>query len=188
MLTTDIKPEFSHLTKHFADAILDQIYGDCKECKVVMKISKKGEYAVKALIELAIDHDRGITVTLINDVAKRKRIPQKYLEQILLSLRNAGILVSKRGVGGGYSLIRSPENISLGEIFRVVEGTLAPVNCVSTSAHVACPDELSCGLYYVMLEVRNAVSSVLDNTSLKDVASRTLELVDLQNKVTDYAI
>ncbi len=153
-----------------------------------MKISKKGEYAVKALIELAIDHDRGITVTQINDVAQRKGIPQKYLEQILLNLRNAEILVSKRGVGGGYSLSRSPENISLGEIIRVVEGSLAPVNCVSAGAHATRPDESSCVLYSVMLEVSNAVSSVLDSTSLKDVARRTLELIDRQNKVPNYAI
>ena len=153
-----------------------------------MQISKKGEYAIKALIELAIDQDKGITVTLINDVAQRKGIPQKYLEQILLSLRNAGVLVSKRGVGGGYSLSRSPENISLGEIIRAVEGPLAPLSYAGTGAYAACPDESSYGLYSVMLEVRNAVSSVLDNTSLKDIVRRTLELIDRQNKVPSYAI
>ena len=153
-----------------------------------MKISRTSEYALKALIELAIDHQKGNTVTLINDVAKRKGIPQKYLEQILLRLKNAGVLVSKRGVGGGYSLSRPPENISLGEIVRVVEGSLAPVNCVSTSSHVDCPDESSCGLYSVMLEVKNAVSGVLDNTSLEDVSRRTLKLIDRQNKTPNYAI
>ena len=96
--------------------------------RVSMKITSKGEYALKALTELAIDHGRGNPVTLISDVAQRKGIPQKYLEQILLSLRNAGILVSKRGVGGGYSLSRSPENISLGEIIRAVEGTFTQVH------------------------------------------------------------
>ncbi len=153
-----------------------------------MKITSKGEYALKALIELAIDHDRGNTVTLINDVARRKKIPQKYLEQILLSLKNAGVLVSKRGVGGGYSLSRSPENISLGEIIRAVEGSLSPVQCVSIGNHVDCPDESSCGLYSVMLEVRNAVSSILDNTSLRDVAKKALDLIDKKNKVLNYAI
>ena len=153
-----------------------------------MKISNKGEYALKALIELAIDYDKGITVTLINDVAKRKKIPQKYLEQILLNLRNAGILVSKRGVGGGYSLSRAPENISLGEIIRSVEGTLAPVDCVSIGDHFNCPDESSCGIYSIMLEVRDAVSGILDNTSLKDVAKRTLDLIDQKNRVLNYTI
>lgn len=153
-----------------------------------MKITSKGEYALKALIELAIDHDRGNTVTLINDVAKRKNIPQKYLEQILLSLKNAGILVSKRGVGGGYSLSRSPENISLGEIIRAVEGTFAPASCVSMDANVSCPEETTCGLYSVMLEVRDAVSNILDNTSLKDVSRRTLYLIDQKSRTPNYAI
>ncbi len=153
-----------------------------------MKISRTGEYALKALIELAIDHDRGINVTLVNEVAQRKEIPQKYLEQILLSLKNAGILVSKRGVGGGYALSRPPENISIGEIVRAVEGSLAPMGCVSTKSRVNCPDESSCGLYSVMLEVRNAISNVLDNTSLKDVARRTLDLIDQKNNVLSYAI
>ena len=153
-----------------------------------MKLSKKGEYALKALIELAINHNKGIPVTLINDVAERKGIPHKYLEQILLSLKNAGILEAKRGVGGGYSLSRSPENINLGEIIRVVDGPLTPVNCVSTDPHAPCPDESLCGLYSVMLEVRNAVSNILDDTSLKDVARRTLDLIDRQEKVPTYAI
>ena len=153
-----------------------------------MKISKKSEYALKALIELAIDHDRGNDIMLINDVAKRKEIPKKYLEQILLSLRNAGILVSKRGVGGGYSLSRSPEDISLGEIIRVFEGPLSPLDCVSTDANFSCPDEASCGLYSVMLEVDNAVSGILDGASLKDVATRTLDLIEKKNRVINYAI
>lgn len=153
-----------------------------------MKISRKGEYALKALIELAINYDRGITVTLINDVAQRKEIPQKYLEQILLNLKNDGILVSKRGVGGGYMLSRPPESISLGQIIRAVEGSLAPLNCVSASSPMNCPDEASCGLYSVMLEVSNAVSSILDNTSLKDVAKRTLDLIDRKNGVLNYTI
>ena len=93
--------------------------------------------------------------------------------------------MSKRGVGGGYSLSRSPEDISLGEIIRVVEGPLAPADCVSNGN---CPDESSCGLYSVMLEVRNAVSNILDNTSLKDVAVRTLELIDKKNRVLNYTI
>ena len=153
-----------------------------------MKMTSKGEYALKALIELAIDHDRGNAVTLINDVAKRKAIPKKYLEQILLSLRNAGILVSKRGVGGGYSLSRSPEDISLGEIIRAVDGDFAPVNCVSMDASISCTEKATCGLYGVMLEVRNAVSNILDNTSLKDVSRRTLDLIDQKSRIPNYVI
>lgn len=143
-----------------------------------MKISKKGEYALKALIELAINYDKGEAVTLIENIAEREKIPQKYLEQILLGLRNAGILVSKRGVGGGYSLNRPPEDISLGEVIRIVEGPLAPINCVSKTAHTNCPDEYSCGIYSVMLEVRNAIANVVDNITLKDVANRTQKLME----------
>ncbi|MBI4651755.1 Rrf2 family transcriptional regulator, partial [Candidatus Desantisbacteria bacterium] len=135
-----------------------------------MKISKKGEYALKALIKLAINYEKGKKVTLINEIAKKETIPQKYLEQILLNLRRAEMLISKRGVGGGYSLARPPENISIGEIIRIIEGPLAPLGCVSKTAYVNCPDELSCGLYSVMLDVRNAIANVVDNISLKDVA------------------
>lgn len=153
-----------------------------------MKISKKGEYALKAMIELAIDYQKGEPITLINEVARRKAIPQKYLEQILLSLKKDGILVSKRGVGGGYMLSRPPEQISLGQIIRAVEGPLAPVGCASVSAHIACPDQSLCGLYGVMLQVRDAIAAVLDNTSLDDVARKTLELTQLKSGVPDYAI
>lgn len=153
-----------------------------------MKITSKSEYAIKALVELAIDYGRGNTVTLINDVARRKGIPQKYLEQILLSLKNAGILVSKRGVGGGYSLSRPPENISLGEIFQAVEGSPAPAICVGTDAGTKCPEQDVCGLYEVMFEVKNAISGILDNTSLKDVARRATELADRKNGALNYSI
>jgi Rrf2 family protein len=153
-----------------------------------MKISKKGEYALKALINLAINYDRGIGVTLINDISEAENIPPKYLEHILLNLKKAGILVSKRGVGGGYTLARSPADITLGEILRMVEGPLAPVNCVSKSAHVNCPQEKYCGLYCVMLDVRNAISDIVDNISLKDVAKRTTDLIEKKEGVYNYCI
>jgi Rrf2 family protein len=153
-----------------------------------MNISKKGEYALKALIDLAINYDRGIAVTLINNIAEQEKIPPKYLEQILLNLKNGGILISKRGVGGGYTLAKPPKDISLGEVIRIVEGRLAPLNCVSTSAHVTCPNETSCGLYSIMLEVRNAISNVLDNISLKEVAKRTLDLIERKQNVYNYVI
>jgi Rrf2 family protein len=153
-----------------------------------MKISKKGEYALKALIELAIHYDNGTNVTLINEIAEQENIPPRYLEQILLTLKNAGILVSKRGVGGGYSLSRAPENISLGEAIRIVEGPLAPLDCASVSRHMSCPEESNCGLYSVMCEVRNAIANILDNISLKDVAKRTLDLREKIQRVPSYAI
>lgn len=97
------------------------------------------------------------------------------------------MVVSKRGVGGGYTLSRPPERISLAEIITTVEGPLAPLECVSASS-VNCPDESSCALYHVMFEVKNAVASVLENTSLADVTQRTLELIDRKNSIPNYAI
>jgi Rrf2 family protein len=153
-----------------------------------MKLSKKGEYALKALIELAINYERGVSVTLIHDIAEQENIPPKYLEQILLNLKKGGILISKRGVGGGYTLARSPENISLGQVIRIVEGPLAPLNCVSRMAHVTCPHQPACGLYSIMLDVRNAIADILDNISLKDVAKRTLDLRDKNKSSYTYDI
>jgi Rrf2 family protein len=110
----------------------------------------------------------------IKDIAEREKIPVKFLEQILLTLKNAGLLHSKMGVGGGYYLARPPEEISLGHIFRVLDGPLAPIRCVSQMAYEACgcPDERSCGLRLVMLDVRNAIANLLDETSLTDVLER----------------
>ena len=153
-----------------------------------MKITKKGEYALKALIELAINYDKGIGVTLINDIAGHENIPPKYLEHIMLNLKNSGILTSKRGVGGGYTLSRPPAEISLGEILRTVEGPLAPLNCVSKSAYVNCPQEAYCGLFSVMSEVREAIANIVDNISLKVLANRTLELIEKKHNAYNYVI
>ena len=108
-----------------------------------MKITKKGEYALKALIELAINYDKGISVTLINDIAGHENIPPKYLEHIMLNLKNSGILTSKRGVGGGYTLSRPPAEISLGEILRTVEFIFftAAMRGTLTSSRISCITE-----------------------------------------------
>ncbi len=152
-----------------------------------MKLSKKGEYALKALIELAINHNK-VNVTLINNIAARTKIPIKYLEQILLNLKNRGILISKRGVGGGYSLARPPTDISIGEIIRISEGPLAPLNCASKTSHVNCNQESICGLYSIMREVRDAISNIVDNISLNDAANRTLDLIEKKQECYNYTI
>jgi Rrf2 family protein len=112
----------------------------------------------------------------IRALAEREHIPVKFLEQILLSLKNAGLLHSRMGAGGGYYLARPAAEISLGQVIRVLDGPLAPVSCVSQMAYEACdcPDEPTCGLRSVMLEVRTAISSILDGTSLAEVAAREL--------------
>ncbi len=139
-----------------------------------MRLSKRGEYGLRAMIDLAEAHHTGSPVVQIKDIAEREHIPSKFLEQILLNLKNAGLLHSKMGVGGGYYLAHPPEQISLGHIVRILDGPLAPVRCVSQMAYESCgcPDESTCGLRLTMLDVRNAIADILDNTSLNDVVKR----------------
>jgi Rrf2 family protein len=138
-----------------------------------MRLSKRGEYGLRAMIDLAT-WDNGDSLIQIKEIAEREHIPAKFLEQILLSLKNAGLLHSKMGVGGGYYLAKPADEISLGNIVRVLDGPLAPINCVSQMAYepCGCPDEETCGLRLVMLDVRNAISDILDNTTLADVGDR----------------
>lgn len=138
-----------------------------------MKLSKRGEYGLRAMIDLAsVGSETG--VIQIKEIADCQQIPAKYLEQILLTLKNAGLLNSKMGVGGGYYLARPASEITLGHIVRVLDGPLAPIRCVSQMAYepCGCPDEETCGLRLVMLDVRNAISAILDHTTLADVTNR----------------
>jgi Rrf2 family protein len=142
-----------------------------------MKISKRGEYGLRAMIDLAeasASAENPALVVQIREIAERQNIPAKFLEQILLGLKNAGLLHSKMGIGGGYYLARPAGEITLGQIIRVLDGPLAPVRCVSQMAYetCGCPDESACGLRLVMLDVRNAVSAILDHTSLADMIHR----------------
>ena len=141
-----------------------------------MRLSKRGEYGLRAMIDLAAARNGNSHngVVQIKEIAERERIPAKFLEQILLTLKNAGLLHSKMGVGGGYYLAQPPQAISLGSIVRVLDGPLAPVNCVSQMAYepCGCPDQESCGLRLAMLDVRNAIADILDNTTLADVLTK----------------
>ncbi len=141
-----------------------------------MKVSRKGEYALRAMIDLSLNYDKGNVQ--IHDISQREKIPQKFLEQILLTLKNAGLLQSKRGIGGGYSLIKPPGKISLAEVIRIIDGPLAPLSCVSQWAHISSPEEKNCGLYGVMLEVRNAIAAMLENITFEDVCKRTKGMLD----------
>lgn len=138
-----------------------------------MKLTKRGEYGLKALIDLAAQEDPQ-AATQIKDIAQRQQIPVKFLEQILLTLRNAGVLRSRAGVGGGYYLAKPPNEITLGQIVRVLDGPLAPIPCVSQMAYerCVCADEATCGLRLAMLDVRNAIADILDQTTLADVSTR----------------
>lgn len=140
-----------------------------------MRLSKRGEYGLRAMIILAHAYKESPDVMVqIREISEQDKIPGKYLEQILLALKNAGMLQSRMGIGGGYYLARQPQDISLGQIVRVLDGPLAPIRCVSQMAYEACgcPDERTCGLRMVMGDVRNAIADILDNTSLENVIER----------------
>ena len=119
--------------------------------------------------------DGALAVLQIGEISAREQIPVKFLEQILLTLKNSGLLQSKRGNAGGYYLARPATEIMLGQIVRILDGPLAPIRCVSQMAYepCGCPDERTCGLRMVMGDVRNAIAAVLDHTSLADVDART---------------
>jgi Rrf2 family protein len=130
-------------------------------------LSKKAKYAIKALLALA-DHDREEPVR-IADLARDEQIPAKFLELILLDLRNQGILQSRKGKGGGYLLARDPAQIYIGQIVRMFDGPLAPVPCASQTGYVRCADcrnEDVCGVRLAMREVRDATAKILDGTSI----------------------
>lgn len=136
-----------------------------------MRLSKKGEYALRAMIELSLNHNKGPVQT--HEIAQREGIPEKFLEQILLTLKKSGLLQSKRGTGGGYTLIRPPEEVTLAQVIRVIDGPLAPLSCVSTWAHVSCPRETECGLHRVMLHVRNSIAKILEGVTFADICKKT---------------
>jgi Rrf2 family protein len=145
-----------------------------------MRISKKGEYALRAMIDLSLNYKKG--PIQIHQISQRERIPEKFLEQILLELKKSGLLQSKRGIGGGYSLIKSPDQISLAQVIRIIDGPLAPLGCVSKWAHISCPEEKNCGLQLVMLDVRNAIAKILEGITFTDVCKRTKGLLKKRGK------
>jgi len=137
-------------------------------------ITRKTKYALSALVHLARRAKNG--PVLISDLAEKERIPKKFLEVILLDLKRHGILQSKKGKGGGYSLGRPAELIRLGQIIRLMDGPLAPLPCVSETAYQPCDDcvnEATCGIRLVMKEVRDSAARILDNTTLADIVIAT---------------
>lgn len=128
---------------------------------------------MRALIALASLPESG-EVMQIKEIASREQIPIKFLEQILLTLKNAGIVKSRMGSGGGYHLSKPASEITLGQVVRILDGPLAPITCVSQTAYekCGCPNEETCGLRLVMLDVRNAIADILDCTTLADIARR----------------
>jgi Rrf2 family protein len=141
-----------------------------------MKLSKKGEYALRSLINLGIAQEMKHKLVQASELAENEQLPVKFLEQILQVMREAGIVESRRGKFGGYCLAKPANKILIGEVVRLIDGPLAPIGCVSQTAYepCTCPDEAHCGLRMLMLDVRNAIADILDRYSLADVVEITL--------------
>ncbi len=155
-----------------------------------MKISVRGEYALRALIVLGLDYLDNDAVVRIQEISKRQNIPKRFLEQILNDLRSVGILTSKRGMSGGYRLKVPPDRITLSEVIRHIEGPLAPVSCVSERFYekCSCPDEKKCGIRSVMFEVRAAIVKILDSVTLAQLCDRVRQLQGEHSNPLDYII
>lgn len=136
-----------------------------------MRISAKGEYAIKAMLDLALHRERGLVP--IQEIAARQSIPQRYLEQVLLSLKRAGLLTSRRGSAGGYHLTRSPAEITVGAVLRAVEGTDAPFDRARRPRRNG--DGHEPDLAELWEEVSEAVSRVVDRLTFGDLAARAVE-------------
>jgi len=138
-----------------------------------MKLSKKSEYGLRALIELTKNFGQPVTR---QQIGERQNVPVVFLEHILLRLKHAGLVTSIRGVQGGYVLIKPASQVTLGHVIRILDGPLAPIGCVSKTAYQKCTDcpyakKAHCPLQHVMGGVRNAIADILDNYSLKDFIS-----------------
>ncbi|HEY6974318.1 MAG TPA: Rrf2 family transcriptional regulator [Nitrospiraceae bacterium] len=143
-----------------------------------MKLSKKSEYGLRALLELTLAY--GKTSLQRHDIADRQHIPVEFLEQILLALKRAGLLASQRGMKGGYQLIKRPEDVTVGQVVRILDGPLAPISCVSKTAYQKCrdcpyADKPVCPVQHVMGPVRDAIANILDNYTLNDFAASRRE-------------
>jgi Rrf2 family protein len=135
-------------------------------------LTRKGKYGLKAMIALAKQHGRG--PVLIGDLAEHEAIPKKFLENILLVLKHRGLVHSRKGPGGGYQLGRTPDEISVGEIVRALDGPLALVSCVSQTAYAPCEEcvtEKECAVRRVFQQVRDETARILDGTSLAAAAA-----------------
>ncbi|MDO8489476.1 MAG: Rrf2 family transcriptional regulator [Candidatus Omnitrophota bacterium] len=133
-----------------------------------MRITYKGDYALKALLDLTIHYEHGLST--IHDIAKRINAPVKFLEQVLLELKNGGYVESRRGKVGGYLLAKSPGQITLGEIVRFIDGPIEPIACVE-KGYTGCADVYKCVFREIWSEVGSAISQIVDNITFEKLAS-----------------
>jgi Rrf2 family protein len=151
-------------------------------------LSKKAKYALKGMLVLAQHYGEG--PILISDIAEGDHMPRKFLELILLELKNHGLLQSKKGKGGGYFLAKPPNAINVGQIVRIVDGPIAPLPCVSRTAYMRCDecaDERTCPIRLVMKDVREATANILDSATLADMIER-VRSIETGKEALNYAI
>jgi Rrf2 family protein len=137
------------------------------------QLSKRTQYSLRALYALARSYGQG--PVLISHLAEEEAIPKKFLEQILLALKSFGLVDSKKGKGGGYTLVRPPDKVTLASVIRLMEGPLAPLPCASETRFRKCDecvDIETCGTRIVMREVRDAIAGILDSTTLATVCEK----------------
>lgn len=136
-------------------------------------ISKKTKYALNALVHLAKKYEQG--PVLISLISEEENIPQKFLEAILLDLKNSGVLGSKKGKGGGYYLIKRPEEVNVADVMRLFDGPIALLPCVTHKYYEKCDeckDEKTCGIRDVFMAVRNETVEILKNSTLATILKR----------------
>ena len=134
-----------------------------------MRITYKGDYALKALLDLTLHYEQGLST--INDVAKRIDAPVKFLEQVLLDLKKGGFVESKRGNVGGYQLAKDPADITLGQVIRYIDGPIEPIGCVE-KGYANCLDLRKCVFKNIWLKVAQATSGIIDQVNFADLATQ----------------
>jgi Rrf2 family cysteine metabolism transcriptional repressor len=150
-----------------------------------MKITYKGDYSLKAMLDLALHYNKGVLP--IQELAKKGDIPFKFLEQILLTLKKGGFVGSKRGTDGGYFLARSPETITVGEVIRFIEGPIEPIACASKKKYEKCRDFQYCVFKDIWSQVYTATSLVVDTITFAELIRR-VESLKSNNVNTSYFI
>lgn len=145
-----------------------------------MRMTKRGEYAIRTLIRLGVAQRMGTPLVSVSRLAESEHIPAKFLENILADLKEARYVEGVRGKSGGARLICDPDKTKIGELIRFMDGKLAPIGCASETAYepCSCPDEDHCGLRMLMIDVRNAIANILDRYSLADVVTVTLRKLE----------
>jgi len=136
-----------------------------------MKITYKGDYALKTILDLALHYNQGVIT--IHDLAKRADIPIKFLEQVLLELKQGGFVDSKRGINGGYFLAKSPKEIKLGEVVRFIDGPIEPIPCANRgTAYKGCKDIYGCAFRNIWTEVTDSIAKIIDSITFEDLCSK----------------